>query len=645
MKDEHSCNTLAPVGRHPVWLVGLVLVLGWQSWLTLGLFHPQGDIQCLLDDEPILSGRHPLHLYHGYLGACALLERGSLSCYDPAFHAGYPKTPVFDSGSRPAELALALAGGRYCPAVYKLALAGFCLGVPVLFFLAARGACLSRGVSLLATVLGLGVFWGRSGREALEAGDLDLLLAAIMLLTQAGMLARYHRHPGVLSLMGVVLTGGLAWFAHPLLSVLVLPLFLIYYFTVGHRHRLVWHVPLFLGLATAVGANWFWLSDLIAYSWIRVPPARETPLLSQRTLQAWWNAPLWGGGLDKCLTGLLIVGGATGVIVLHRAGQRATARLFGMGMLGLLLLALAGTGWEPFARLGSSQLLAPALFFASVPTAILLAHLLEQLRRWTGSVLSPAFVVLSLPVLIYLAFPHEAERWARTFYQPQPLELGLGAARQALVATLRTTTSDTARILWEDRRTDRGESRWPALLPLLTERAFVGGLDAEAGIEHAITGLVEARLAGRALREWTDAELQAYCQKYNIGWIVCSSPEARARFARWSLAGPSYPLGEIGRGEAVLFKLSRQGSYALTGEVTWRSADVRGILLADARPQPVPNEKEGQVVLSLHYQEGMRVRPARVRLERAVDPQDSIPFVRLRMTAPVGRILITWEGR
>ncbi|MFO0842419.1 MAG: hypothetical protein U0797_08495 [Gemmataceae bacterium] len=46
-------------------------------------------------------------------------------------------------------------------------------------------------------------------------------------------------------------------------------------------------------------------------------------------------------------------------------------------------------------------------------------------------------------------------------------------------------------------------------------------------------------------------------------------------------------------------------------------------------PSRVGGEDEGQVVLSLHHQAGMRVRPARVRIERAIDPQDAIPFVRL----------------
>src|SRR5262245_65256251 len=129
------------------WRLALPALVAWQAWLTLGLFGPD-PWRRLTSDEPIISGRHPLHLYHGFLGARAWCDRGSLSCYDPAFHAGYPKTPVFDAGSRPAELALALAGARYSPAAYKVGLVAFCAFVPLGLFLAARGAGLCRGVSL-----------------------------------------------------------------------------------------------------------------------------------------------------------------------------------------------------------------------------------------------------------------------------------------------------------------------------------------------------------------------------------------------------------------------------------------------------------------------------------------------------------------
>lgn len=644
MKDTThptSPRPLPPAGRHPLWLLGLAALVAYQGWLTLGLFDAGHDWRRLLDDDPVVSGRHPLHLYHGYLGARTLWERGRLSCYDPAFHAGYPKTPVFDSGSRPAELALALAGAHYSPAAYKLGLAAFCLSVPLGLFAAARGAGLCRGISLFVTLLGLCVFWGRPGREALEAGDVDLLLATLMLLVQAGMLVRYHRDAGVASLAGVVLSGLVAWFAHPLLSVLVFPLFLIYYLTVGHRHRPLWHLPLFAGLLLAVGANSFWLGDLIAYWWIRVPLGRDTPHVVPRTLLAWWQAPLWGEGLDKALVCLLVLAGLAGLAVLHRGGQRPTARLFGLGTLGFLGLAFAGTRWEPIARLGAGKLLTPALLFAALPAAVTLSRMLDVTRRWSGTVASPILLAASVPAMLALAAAEPARAWAEVMFQPRPLQIGLGEERAALVEAVREATADHARVLWEDRHAAGGESHWTALLPLLTDRAFVGGLDADAGIEHAAAGLSDRRLAGRPVAGWADAELEAYCRKYNIGWVVCWSPEARERFGRWS--GEGQALG--GEGRPTLFALKRESSYALSGSVKWVSADARGILLADAVPHRVGEEGEGQVVLSLHHQAGMRVRPERVKIERAVDPQDAIPFVRLRMSGPVGRIFITWEGR
>lgn len=632
MKDSTS---LTAAGRHPLWLLGLLVVLAAQGWLTLGLFDADRTGRRLLDDEPLVGGRHPLHLYHGHLGARAFLDRGSLTCFDPAFHAGYPKTPVFDPGSRPAEFALACGGGSYSPRAYKVAVAAFCLAFPLGLYLAARAMGLCRGIALLGTVLGLTVFWGRLGREALDAGDLDRLLASLMLLVQAGMFVRYHRHPGVVGLGGVVAGGTVAWFAHPLLSLLVLPLFLVYYLTVGHRHRVGWHLPLFLGLLAALAANAFWLGDLVTYWWIRVPQTREITLEVPRTAEGWWHAPLWGSGFDKGLLVALLLLGLGGILILNRTSQRATARLFALGIVGFLGLAAAGVCWEPFARLGTPGLLLPGLLFASLPASLALARGLDLLRRWGGTSATPAVLLLVGGGLVAVGQPEAVMRWGRAVVESPTLEIGLGDDREAMVAALTEATTDSARILWEDRRDD---SRWPALLPLLTGRAYIGGLDADAGIEYTATGLVEGALAGKELEDWEDQELVAYCRRYNVGWVVCWSPEACERLARWKTATLTRTFAGNGT-PRYLYSLQRKASFTLTGAATWRAADAQGILLADVQPH------DGEVVLSLHYQEGMRVRPGRVVVERAVDSQDAIPFVRLRLTEPVGRLLITWEGR
>ena len=96
--------------NHRAWLLALLALTAWQGWMALTLFGDEYPYQRLIDDEPIVSGRHPLHLYHGYLGSQALAAHGTPCCYDPNFQAGYPKTPVFDSGSRPAELFLSRIG-------------------------------------------------------------------------------------------------------------------------------------------------------------------------------------------------------------------------------------------------------------------------------------------------------------------------------------------------------------------------------------------------------------------------------------------------------------------------------------------------------------------------------------------------------
>jgi hypothetical protein len=50
--------------------------------------------------------------------------------------------------------------------------------------------------------------------------------------------------------------------------------------------------------------------------------------------------------------------------------------------------------------------------------------------------------------------------------------------------------------------------------------------------------------------------------------------------------------------------------------------------------------------LSLHYQEGLRVTPSRVRIERAETLNDRIDFVRLVVPDQrVSRVTITWEKR
>jgi hypothetical protein len=244
-------------------------------------------------------------------------------------------------------------------------------------------------------------------------------------------------------------------------------------------------------------------------------------------------------------------------------------------------------------------------------------------------------VALILGVATFAAREH-VSHWIHRGRGTTPLEIGLNGEQRALVAALAEQTTPEARILWEDRPGKTGASSWTALLPLLTGRPFLGGLDPDADIEHAHARLTEQTLAGQALADWRNDALAEFAQRYNIGWVVCWSPAAIKRFREWSDAKELAVLECAGPG--VLFALPRTSNgYVLKGQAELLSADCARIALGNVRPAG------DELVLSMHYQEGLRVLPRRVRIERELYPRDPIPFIRLRMSGPVTCITITWD--
>ncbi|HVL14870.1 MAG TPA: hypothetical protein VM529_20030, partial [Gemmata sp.] len=254
----------------PLWLTGVAALVLAQAGLALALFGP-GGWHAVTDERPILSGRHPLHLYHGFLGAATFHDRGTTTCYDPAFQAGYPKTPVFDGGSRPAELFLAIGGGRYRPGVYKFGLLALLSAVPVAFVLAARGAGVPAGGSVLAGAAGVFLAWSGPVRAMVAEGQLDLIAAGLAGLVFVPWLARFARTLGVDAWLVLALTALFGWYFHPLVWLGLTPIVFAYYLVFAPRHGPAWHLGLIGVTCAGVAPNVWWLADWGKYWWLRQP--------------------------------------------------------------------------------------------------------------------------------------------------------------------------------------------------------------------------------------------------------------------------------------------------------------------------------------------------------------------------------------
>lgn len=619
------------------WMLG-ALVLAGQGSLALERF---GGWAALTNREPIVAGRHPLHLYHAMLGAETFRQRYSTACYDPNFQAGYPKTPVFDGGCRPAELCLLLAGSGEPVVAYKLGLFALCLFVPIAFALAARGVGLSATGSCLTAALGCAAWWSPPVQALLETGDVDILLAGLATIVYVAGLSRYHWDPSPTSWLVLAATSVIGWYAHPVIWIGLAPVVALFYIAAAPKHGPAWHLGLAAVTLAALAPNMWWLWDWGRFWWLRQPSVDEIAPF-----------PTWGAMLGSTSENLALLGSGLFGWPLAVFGLLAAAILFGMkhrsaafvlvaaGFLAAVVARLGET-WMPFINGGAARAAPLAAAFGVIPVAAVAS-------AWARRAVLGGPVLIAL-CLLPMALASSTALRTLLHVKVEPIACGLSDDQRQFVDGLNTHTDDSARILLED--VSPGSRRgwnWPALLPTLAKRSYLGGLDPKARFEHFHCGLGSGKFNGRSLSEWTDSDLLEVAKRYNIGWIAARSPEA---ISRW-LAVPG--AKEVARyrdgGEIVLIALDRAKSFVLTGEAKWEQADRRKVVLTDVIPADAPHPDGGPnpskvIVLSLHHQPGLRVSPNIVQVERDPCPHDPIPMIRLRMTGPLSRIVISWENR
>ena len=598
----------------PLWFAALAVIVAGQGTLALGLF---GSLAGLNDDRPILDGRHPLHLYHGVLGAATFRESHAVTCYDPHFQAGYPKTPVFDPGSRPAEFFVYAFDGRTPAAAYKLGLFLVCAAVPLVFACAGRGFGLPAPVACLAAVAGCGFWWSPAVRMLIDAGQIDGLILGLAWIAFAGGLARYAADPGLTGWCLMALASLVGWYVHPVGWLGALPMVAVYYFASAPRHGLAWHLGLLAVLAVGVVPNLWWLADWSRFWWLRRPTPGDAEcapdvlrLLGRFTDYADLLGPL---GIGLALLAI------PGLMLMARHGRIGSVWLIVAAGASALVAARLGQSWAAARPVETVGVALPAL--AAIPAVYAIGHGLLHIRAGTA-ILAAASALQLLAAIFGPAG------------MIGPLQLGPTPVQQQLIDTLRQTTTPEARLLIEDGGTDHPGWNWPALLGLPGDRYCIGGLDPDGNIEHLTCGMKAGKLQGKAFAEWTPADRTAYCMRYNIGWVLCRTSES-AQF--WTADPTAKVIGRLSDGDCVLIELIRPRSYILSGRATVTQMDRGRIVLTDAAP-----DSAGWLRLSLHHQQELLVAPLNITPAADPDAADPIPFLKLQLPGPVSRITIAW---
>jgi hypothetical protein len=418
----------------------------------------------------------------------------------------------------------------------------------------------------------------------------------------------------------------LSWYTQPLLVVGFLPFLLLYYLWVATQQGPVWHLAIVAAAVLSFGLNAGWLIEWTRYLWLYLPTDGQLPQPAPfwPTVAAQWTKLLPN---DPFVLGISAVG-LLGLLAMLGT-NRAAAWLLGIGALEYVAASSAGKFWPVLNAFGAEKLLLIAAWALALPCALVLTDAAVRLGRTCGG--RPIGAMLMMVALGGLAW---AVNLPNLVLSRPLLEIGLNKDREKIVRTLIEQTSPDARILWEDRKgPDRG---WTAMLSLLTERSFLGGLDPDGRVEHMYARLQDGNLAGQPLQELSTSQLLQFCERYNVGWVVCWTPESIACFRSYHFARQIAELKDGAGG--VLFAIERKPSFFLKGTGQWVLADTQRIALADIVPE------NGEIILSMHYQSNMRVSPGYVQIEHSLDLNDPIPFIRLRVPGPVSRLSIVWEA-
>jgi hypothetical protein len=213
---------------------------------------------------------------------------------------------------------------------------------------------------------------------------------------------------------------------------------------------------------------------------------------------------------------------------------------------------------------------------------------------------------------------------------PPVLSVGWGEAEAEFIGMMRKHTTREARILMEELP---GECL--ALLPVATERMFLGGLDCSAYTEAAFLSLRNNSFAGRSLSEITLDEQRQAMRKYNIGWVVCRSP-ATVQF--WSRLPSVETVATSKKFGTTLLKLPHQHSFVLSGTATVELIERSRIVLTNVVP-----DADGLLKLSFHYQKQLHAGPMVQEVLPGKDLHDPMPFLTLKVPGNVSRVVVSWE--
>lgn len=576
----------------------------------LAVFNSVTSISEFLSQIPFLTQDYALHFYHTVRTGDFIAGSGEIWGYDPAFMAGYPACTVFDISFKFGEFFTYLLSSFLHPAVaFKLFVVLTFSVIPLLLFFAAKNFGFTDGEALTFTLLGILYWWFSLFREMVFYGMSSYVFICYLAIYLLALLYRYLKTDYLKSYL--LLTG----FAPLLLLFHVLSPIIIFVpaltLLVVFKKKLKKRTLFFLVITALLSLlfNLFWLkvfymfrddisTDIVKY-FVSYDPLTFVKDYFSSTF--YWSYMKFNG---KKIFALYIL--IFGIIGFHEWKKEERDIFYPVlaGVLFLFFLTYFGSFLNFTADLQPYRYKLPMNLLLLLPASVVI-------RRF---VMKKTIVVLSIVLLISIAPMIKAE-----IKKPFKIKSTYDPPLESLASWIRNETTNKGRILIEDSGDETDHQYYniyfPALLPYLTGREFIGGPYPYFLTKHHFSTFFSAWLFGKKITAFSSKELKGYMDLFNIKWIITFHPVSIRYFSNY----PQYFRLKGRIDKFYIFEVNRQPSFFIKGSGKIR-AELNNIYLEDLHGK--------EIIIKYHWFKGLTGGDG-VKVSPVYYMDDPVPFIKV----------------
>lgn len=612
------------IKKHPLlalcflfYLLHLIGVAGFVSYFEWGTGRP------LLTDN--YAWRSAL-----FYDTRVLFKDGRLWGYSPYHMAGCPYA-VINFGSSFDQVLTLLFPFVNAFELLKLYLLFSLLAIPLLPPLIAKQFGVGSGVRHVIFIGALIFFWKYPNVSSFAWGSPVLILASCIALLSSAFFYRFLKERNISLFIGFSLLGAVALLMHPLTLIFLFTS--IFSFLLSGFNRTRTALGLLLGFVLILGLNLFWILPFLHFrKYLDLSLSWDYFLtMDHITFRNWY----FREDLSR-----LILFGFGGIGLWHWYRKRNPLFPPFLITIGILFGFLCFFPGPSFLILMRRRYDWPLILFLLVPASEFLwermSPFFEELQERAlqkfqrnqkiGGLLLTSFAV-SLAIVTsdptrYMTCVKKLFATNKSFQTAWPLPTAMVPEEQErLIQWIRTRTTPEARILIEDSLHPIHifwRAHLPAILPFLTQREYIGGPIPEGELNHAFANFYNGTLFKKRISEIDRSFLKKYFELYNIGWIICHTPESKKALEKFA---QHEVQRELNVGPFSCYRLTQKGNFFLKGKGRVR-VGFDHFEISETEPE------EGEIILKYHWIENLKTVPS-CRIERFFYMEDPIGFIKV----------------